>query len=128
MKRLLLLLPLTLLATTDSNTTQENNNTKPQKTDIGTIYLTHACNSCHGMYGGGIGANPRLQGVNAKKLLRRLKDLQAGKPRTAFGGIMVSFAQALDENQTIEMAEYLSTLKTEEPEEYYEDDFNDGSS
>jgi len=124
MKRLLLLLPFTLLAN-DFNSVNENNNTKPQKTDIATIYLTHSCNACHGMYAEGIGANPRLQGINAKKLLRRLKDLQAGKPRTPFGGIMVSFAQALDTNQTIEMANYLSTLKTEIPKDAYEDDIEE---
>ena len=76
------------------------------------VYLKNACNSCHGMYGEGIGASPRLQGVREELLLRRLKDLQKGKTRSAFGSIMISFAKALDENQTIEMAKYLSMLKT----------------
>ena len=64
------------------------------------------------MYGEGMGASPRLQGVREALLLRRLKDLQEGKTRTAFGGVMVSFAKVLDKNQTIEMAKYLSNLKT----------------
>ena len=64
------------------------------------------------MYGEGMGASPRLQGVRETLLLRRLKDLQEGKTRTAFGGVMVSFAKVLDKNQTIEMAKYLSNLKT----------------
>ena len=71
--------------------------------DMETLYLKNACNSCHGMYGEGIGASPRLQGVREEILLRRLKDLQEGKTRSAFGSIMISFAKALDENQTIQM-------------------------
>lgn len=77
-----------------------------------TIYLKNACNACHGIHGEGIGASPRLQGVPEATLLRRLKDLQNGKTRTAFGGVMISLAKALDANQTIEMAKYLSNMKT----------------
>jgi len=72
------------------------------------LYLKNACNSCHGIYGEGIGTSPRLQGRKEAALLRRLKDLQKGKTQTAFGTIMISFAKNLDENQTIEMARYLS--------------------
>ena len=84
------------------------------------LYLKNACNSCHGMYGEGIGASPRLQGVREHILLRRLKDLQAGKPRSAFGSIMISFAKSLDENETKAMAKYLSNLKTIIPDDRYE--------
>ena len=87
--------------------------------DIEALYLKNACNSCHGMYGEGIGASPRLQGVPEKLLLRRLKDLQNGKTRSPNGFIMISFAKALDENQTIQMAKYLSSLKTSKDEEKY---------
>jgi len=76
------------------------------------IYLKNGCNSCHGMYGEGMGASPRLQGLREEVILRRLKDLQKGKTRTAFGTIMISFAKALDENQTVQMAKYLSEIKT----------------
>jgi len=96
------------------------------------FYLKNACNACHGMYGEGMGASPRLQGQKEAVLLRRLKDLQKGKTRSAFGTIMVSFAKSLDENQTIEMAKYLSTLKKVIPKERYEhdsfDNTGDGSS
>ncbi len=85
-----------------------------------TLYLKNACNSCHGMYGEGMGVSPRLQGVSEEILLRRLKDLQIGKTRTAFGSIMISFAKALDTNQTIEMAKYLSNLKTNRDTDRYE--------
>ena len=80
--------------------------------EMETLYLKNGCNGCHGMYGEGIGASPRLQGIREDILLRRLKNLQQGKPRSAFGTVMVSFAKALDENQTKEMAKYLSNLKT----------------
>ena len=91
-------------------------------------YLTHGCQACHGMYGEGVSA-PRLQGVNEKRLFKRLKALQAGKPRTAAGSIMISFAQSMDENMTRIMAKYLSTLKKPENIEYYEEDPNeDGTS
>ena len=99
--------------------------------DAETIYLKNACNSCHGMYAEGMGASPRLQGVREDVLLRRLKDLQQGKTRTAFGSIMISFAKSLDENQTIEMAKYLSTLKTTINKDRYEieyDSTGDGGS
>ena len=76
------------------------------------------------MYGEGMGASPRLQGVREHILLRRLKDLQAGKTRTAFGAIMISFAKSLDENQTIEMAKYLSNMKTNKNAERYEIKFD----
>ncbi len=76
------------------------------------------------MYGEGMGAAPRLQGVREEILLRRLKDLQAGKPRTAFGTVMISFAKALDENQTKAMAKYLSNMKTNVTKERYEIEFD----
>ncbi len=72
------------------------------------------------MYGEGMGASPRLQGIREYVLLRRLKDLQNGKTRSAFGTIMISFAKALDENQTKEMAKYLSNLKTNIDDDRYE--------
>ena len=100
--------------------------------DMEELYLKSACNSCHGMYGEGMGASPRLQGQRKEVLLRRLKDLQAGKTRSAFGSIMISFARSLDENQTKEMAKYLSNMKKIIPEERYEldsyDNTGDGSS
>ncbi len=83
------------------------------------------------MYAEGMGASPRLQGVREDVLLRRLKDLQQGKTRTAFGSIMISFAKALDKNQTIQMAKYLSTLKTTVNEDRYDieyDSAGDGGS
>ena len=96
------------------------------------LYLKNACNSCHGMYGEGIGVSPRLQGQREEVLLKRLRDLKKGKTRTAFGNIMISFAKGLDENQTVAMAKYLSTLKrTEQKETYeleYDDNAGDGSS
>ena len=84
------------------------------------LYLKNGCNGCHGMYGEGMGASPRLQGIREHVLLRRLKDLQNGKTRSAFGTIMISFAKALDENQTKEMAKYLSNLETKVDEGRYE--------
>ena len=96
------------------------------------LYLQNACNACHGMYGEGMGASPRLQGQKEAVLIRRLKDLQQGKTRSAFGTIMISFAKSLDENQTSEMAKYLSTMKKVIPKERYEhdsfDNTGDGSS
>ncbi len=109
MKKLLLLLPFALLSANDMEG----------------VYLQNACNSCHGMYGEGIGASPRLQGQKEKVLLKRLRNLQQGKTRSAFGTIMVSFAKSLDENQTIEMAKYLSTLKKVIPKERYDLDDSD---
>jgi cytochrome c553 len=88
------------------------------------LYLKNACNSCHGMYGEGMGASPRLQGVREEILLRRFKDLQQGKSRTANGGIMVSFAKALDENQTRQMAKYLSNLKTKIDDDRYDIEYD----
>ena len=88
--------------------------------DMESLYLKNACNSCHGMYGEGMGASPRLQGVREHILLRRLKDLQQGKTRSAFGSIMISFAKSLDEEQTKEMAKYLSNLKTKVDDNRYD--------
>jgi len=88
------------------------------------LYLKNACNSCHGMYGEGMGASPRLQGIREDILLRRLKDLQQGKTRSAFGTVMISFAKALDENQTKEMAKYLSNLTTKVNEDRYEIEYD----
>lgn len=92
--------------------------------DMETLYLKNGCNSCHGMYGEGMGTSPRLQGVKEDILLRRLKDLQKGKTRTAFGAVMISFAKTLDSNQTIKMAKYLSNLKSSEDEERYEMEYD----
>lgn len=76
------------------------------------------------MYGEGMGASPRLQGIREHVLLRRLKDLQNGKTRSAFGTIMISFAKALDENQTKKMAKYLSNLETKVDEGRYEIEYD----
>ena len=92
--------------------------------DAESLYLKNACNSCHGMYAEGMGETPRLQGQKEDVLLRRLKDLQEGKTRTAFGSVMISFAKALDENQTIAMAKYLSTIKTTVNKERYEPEYD----
>ena len=124
MKKLLFLLPLTLLAT-------ENNITEPSKQSAEIIYLKNGCNSCHGIYAEGIGSSPRLQGQRNSVLLKRLKDLQKGKTRSSFGGIMVSFAQSLNEEQTIEMAKYLSTLERNDDDERYDEEYDpngDGNS
>ena len=100
--------------------------------DMELLYLKNACSSCHGIYGEGMGASPRLQGKRAEVLLRRLKDLQKGKTRSAFGTVMISFAKTLDKNQTIQMAKYLSTMKRIIPKDTYEmyndDNTGDGSS
>jgi cytochrome c553 len=71
-----------------------------------------------------MGASPRLQGVREHVLLRRLKDLQKGKTRSAFGTIMISFAKALDENQTRDMAKYLSSLETKVDDDRYEIEYD----
>ena len=88
------------------------------------LYLKNACNSCHGIYGEGMGSTPRLQDIREDILLRRLKNLQEGKTRTSFGSVMISFAKALDKNQTIAMAKYLSTLKTIIPEDRYDEEYD----
>lgn len=88
------------------------------------VYLKNACNSCHGMYGEGIGSNPRLQGKREAYLLRRLKELQEGKTRLDYGSVMISFAKSLDTNQTKEMAHYLSNLKTVIPEDRYDEEYD----
>jgi len=88
------------------------------------IYLKNACNACHGMYGEGIGSNPRLQGIKEEVLLRRLKALQKGKTRLDYGSVMISFAKSLDENQTKQMAHYLSNLKTIIPEDRYDEEYD----
>jgi len=111
MKKTILLLLCTTFYTFANNTME-------------TLYLKNACNSCHGMYGEGMGGNPRLQGVKEKTLLRRLKDLQQGKTRSAIGTVMISFAQSLDENQTIEMAKYLANLKTVIDDDRYDEEYD----
>ena len=88
------------------------------------LYRKNACSSCHGMYAEGMGASPRLQGVKEEILLRRLKNLQKGKTRSAFGAIMISFAKTLDANQSIEMVKYLSHLKPDANAERYEIEYD----
>ncbi len=94
------------------------------KKEMEQLYFKNACNSCHGIYGEGTGASPRLQGVKEEILLRRLRNLQKGITRSPNGAIMVSFAKALDENQTIQMAKYLSNLKTKVDDERYEIEYD----
>jgi len=96
---------------------------KEQKNEMKQLYLQNACNSCHGNYGEGMGASPRLQGLKEEVILKRLKDLQQGKTRTAFGTIMISFAKSLSPEQTRLMAKYLADLETKVPEERYEIEF-----
>jgi len=116
-KKLLLILPLILLA-------DDNNITKLGES----LYIQNSCGSCHGIDAEGIGASPRLQGKKEEYLLRRLKELKKGKTKTAFGGVMVSFAKSLDKNQTQIMAKYLSNMPKREIKEEYEDDYENSSS
>ena len=110
MKHLLILLILTLeIYATES---------------METLYMKNACNSCHGIYGEGMGSAPRLQGKREALLLERLKNLQQGKTRSPFGTVMISFAKSLDENQTIQMAKYLSTLKTVVADDRYDEEYD----
>ena len=88
------------------------------------IYLKNACSACHGIYGEGVGASPRLQGVKEAVLYKRLKNLQAGKTRSAFGTIMVSFAKILTPKQTKQMAKYLSELKTVVEDDRYDIEYD----
>jgi len=121
-KKILLILPLTLLA-------NDNNSTKTKSGEM--LYIENSCNSCHGNYGEGMGSAPRLIGQKEEVLLKRLKELQKGKTKSPFGGIMVSFAKSLDENETIEMSKYLSKLKKVENPERYDNEYDpsdDGSS
>jgi len=111
MKKTLLCISLTL--SLQANAEQEN-------AKMETLYLKNACQSCHGMYGEGIGASPRLQGVPENILLRRLQNLQNGKTRSAFGTVMISFAKSLTETETIAMAKYLSTLTTKVDDNRYD--------
>lgn len=110
----LLLLPIITLSLNATELSKEQ--TKAMKQ----LYLQNACNSCHGNYGEGMGASPRLQGLKEDVILRRLQDLRKGKTRTAFGTIMISFAKSLSEEQTVLMSKYIANLKTEIPEERYE--------
>ena len=122
MKKLLFLLPLTLFAS-------DHNSTKPLSENASLLYFTESCNSCHGIYGEGSNSAPKIAGRSVSEIVTRLEELQAGKVRTTAGTIMISFAQTLDENQTLLMAEYLSTLeKNEEDERYESDSYDDGSS
>ncbi len=110
MKQFLLLftLSVTLLASNDAES----------------LYLKNACNSCHGMYAEGMGTAPRLQGKKEEVLLKRLRDLQHGRTRTTSGSVMISFAKSLDNNQTIAMAKYLSSLKTTVDPERYDEEYD----
>jgi len=117
MKKLLLLPILLYTAYAEDITIEQTENMR-------ILYLQNACNSCHGNYGEGIGAAPKLQGQKEKVLIMRLKDLQNGKTRTAFGTIMVSFAKSLNPEQTLLMAKYLANLKTVKPKERYELNFS----
>ena len=111
MKKILpLFLSLTLIVLAESSMEQ--------------LYLKNACNACHGMYGEGMGSAPRLQDKKEKVLLDRLRNLQQGKTRTATGAVMISFAKSLDENQTIQMAKYLSKLKTVIEEDRYDEEYD----
>jgi len=92
--------------------------------DGATLYVENSCNSCHGIYGEGSGNSPRLVGLKEKVLLKRLKDLKAGKTRSPFGGIMISFAKSLSDDDIILMARYLSTIKVNKDIDKYDLDYD----
>jgi len=91
------------------------------------LYLKNGCSSCHGLFAEGIGATPRLQGKPEGLLKERLKNLKKGKTRSAFGTIMISFAQALSDEQIDQMAYWLANLKKVEPDERYELEYYDNT-
>ena len=121
MKKIALVSLLTIAVFGDSNITKLGER----------VYIENSCNSCHGNFAEGSGSAPKLIGLKEKYLIERLNELKSGKVRIAFGGIMVSFAKALDENQTKAVSKYLSTLKKDNNIERYDVEFDpsdDGSS
>ena len=99
--------------------------------DAEQLYLKNACNSCHGMYGEGIGTTPKLQGQKASDLKKRLLELKKGITKTPQGAIMISFAKQLSDEDIDMLAYYLSTLTRDDQRERYEieyDSSGDGGS
>lgn len=88
--------------------------------DMSILYMQNGCNGCHGVYGEGMGATPKLQGLSKEYLIKCFQELRQGIAKTPNGAIMVSFAKALNDQKTNAMAEYLSTLTTLKPKNSYE--------
>ncbi len=122
MKRLFLIttFSLFLFCSTDNN---ESNQTTEEDSNGSSLYFTMGCNNCHGIYGDGIGNVPKLNNKTAKTLNRRLHELQKGETYSSSGGVMISFAQSLNDDDIEKLSKYISTLKEKTKKVYEDDDF-----
>jgi cytochrome c553 len=67
-----------------------------------------SCGGCHGANGEGVGANPKLAGMDEAKFVQALADYKSGKRANA---VMKGMTAALSEQDTANLAAYYASLK-----------------
>lgn len=95
------------------------------------LYFQKGCTSCHGTQGQGLHNFPKLANQKAYKLRNKLLAYRADKIKTPQASVMTGYAKNLKENEMEDIIEYLSNYKKVEPEERYNDayeEWGDGGS
>ena len=67
-----------------------------------------SCGGCHGANGEGVGANPKLAGMDEAKFIQALADYKSGKRANA---VMKGMTAALSDQDEANLAAYYASLK-----------------
>ena len=95
------------------------------------LYFQKGCTSCHGTQAQGLHAFPALANKKAYKLRNKLLAYRADKVKTPQASVMTGYAKNLKPDEMEDIIEYLSKYKKVEPEERYNDayeEWGDGGS
>jgi cytochrome c553 len=67
-----------------------------------------SCGGCHGANGEGVGANPKLAGMDEAKFIQAVADYKSGKRANA---VMKGMTAALSDQDAANLAAYYASLK-----------------
>ena len=72
-----------------------------------TLFFSKACSSCHGPDAQGTTTYPKLANKKESYLIKRLKDLRAGKADSVSAQMMAQFARKLSDKNIADLAHFL---------------------
>ncbi|NOT66271.1 MAG: cytochrome c4 [Methylotenera sp.] len=85
--------------------------------ESGFVGRVDACSKCHGNEGEGTKTYPRLNGQHSKYIVSQLQNLKSGARSNDNNEEMRKVAKQLSEPEMKAVAEYIASLKEEEPQE-----------
>jgi len=85
------------------------------------LYMKYGCYGCHGVKAQGSASFPKLANKPQSYLIKRLKGYKNGTIHSNRADMMKSFAKKLSDKEIEAIASYLSTIKEDKQERYYQE-------